>query len=96
MSLKIDGAPSKLAITKVSFNDTTPTQIVAPRAGRQLLYVFFSNAVYLGANNTVTQSTGALSGVITWPLATAAELWGIAQVGQSPTAIVLETYDEEA
>lgn len=96
MSLRIDGAPAKLAITKVSFNDSTPTQMVPSRAGRALLYFFPSNQVYLGTDNTVTQNTGALSGSLTWPIATAAGLWGIAQSGQTVTAVVVETYDEEA
>lgn len=94
MSLKIDGAPSDLAISLVSVS-TTPVEVVPVRAGRKSLSVHLATgSVYVGSDSSVSPSTGILVDYLPNPLETAAALWAVTASG-SATLAVTETYDQE-
>lgn len=97
MSLKINGAPSKIATGQVTVT-TTPVKIVDARPGRSALHVNGGGftGLYFGDSN-VTVGTGVnlpdLLGTGR-PLESAAEIWAVAASG-SFVVQYLEIYDQE-
>lgn len=96
MSLKVDGAADGVSTAQVSVS-TTAVQLVAGRASRRLLFLQDLGElghVWIGADSSVTPSTGVQPVALPNPIPTAAEIWAVTDTG-SATVGVLELYDVE-
>lgn len=97
MSYRINGAPEKLRLERISVSGTA-IQLAPVRPGRKSIAIGSSGSLLFGTDSSVTTSTG-----VPWPadpntaapafLETASEIWGIST--SSSSATVTEIYDEE-
>lgn len=100
MAIKVEGAPDGIAFFVVPVTDATPVQILPARASRRQLFLTAPpglglNNVYLGADSSVTHTTGFQAASLPSPLETAAGLWAICVPGTSSSVLIVELFDVE-